>query len=58
LTGYDEQHLITYLRLLDVDAEGTGWQEVAKSPAHREADRTAMTELDISLRAIVDTVAS
>jgi hypothetical protein len=22
LTGYDEEHLITYLRLLDADAEG------------------------------------
>jgi hypothetical protein len=30
LTGYDELHLITYLRLLDAEAEGTDWQEVAK----------------------------
>jgi hypothetical protein len=42
LTGYDERHLITYLRLLDADAEGADWMEVAKivlhlSPAHEPA---------------------
>ena len=30
LTGYDEQHRVTYLRLLDADAEGADWQEVAQ----------------------------
>lgn len=30
LTGYDELHLVTYLRLLDADEEGARWQEVAK----------------------------
>ena len=30
LTGYDEQHLVTYLRLLDTEAEGADWQEVAR----------------------------
>jgi len=30
LTGYDEQHLVTYLRLLDADSEGADWQEVAR----------------------------
>jgi hypothetical protein len=30
LTGYDEQHLVIYLRLLDADAEGADWREVAK----------------------------
>jgi hypothetical protein len=34
LTGYDEQHLVTYLRLLDADAEGADWQEVAKIVLH------------------------
>jgi Uncharacterized conserved protein (DUF2285) len=29
LTGYDEQNLVTYLRLLDADAEGADWREVA-----------------------------
>lgn len=30
LTGYDMAHLVTYLRLLDADAEGADWQEVAQ----------------------------
>jgi hypothetical protein len=30
LTVYDEEHLITYLRLLDADAEGADWREVAR----------------------------
>jgi hypothetical protein len=30
LTGYDTMHLITYLRLLDADADGADWREVAK----------------------------
>ncbi|MGK0492679.1 MAG: hypothetical protein ACJASD_002919 [Sphingomonas echinoides] len=30
LTGYDERHLVTYLRLLDADSDGADWQEVAK----------------------------
>ena len=34
LTGYDEQHLVTYLRLLDADAEGADWREVARIVLH------------------------
>ena len=30
LTGYDEQHVVTYLRLLDAETDGADWQEVAK----------------------------
>jgi len=30
LTGYDEQHLVTYLRLLDAAAEDADWREVAQ----------------------------
>ena len=30
LTGYDEQHLAIYLRLLDADAEGADWADVAR----------------------------
>ena len=30
LTSYDEQHLVTYLRLLDADTEGADWREVAR----------------------------
>jgi hypothetical protein len=42
LTVYDEGHLITYLRLLDADADGADWREVARivllDPEH-ESDR-------------------
>jgi hypothetical protein len=34
LTAYDEQHLVTYLRLLDADAESADWREVAKIVLH------------------------
>jgi hypothetical protein len=30
LTAYDEQHLVTYLRLLDADDEGADWREVVR----------------------------
>jgi hypothetical protein len=43
LTKYDEQHMITYLRLLDAEAEGADWQEVANIVLHidptEESDR-------------------
>ena len=38
LTPYDEQHLITYLRVLDADAEGADWREVAKIVLHIDPD--------------------
>ena len=38
LTGYDMVHLVTYLRLLDADAEGADWREVA----------TIVLELDVA----------
>jgi hypothetical protein len=34
LTKYDEQHLITYLRILDAETEGADWQEVANVVLH------------------------
>ncbi|MGY4403570.1 DNA -binding domain-containing protein [Bradyrhizobium sp. USDA 3315] len=34
LTVYDEEHLITYWRLLDADAEGADWREVARVVLH------------------------
>ena len=34
LTGYDEQHLVAYLRLLDAEAEGADWHEVARIVLH------------------------
>ena len=34
LTTYDEEHIITYLRLLDADAEGADWREVTRLVLH------------------------
>src|ERR1700738_979886 len=34
LTVYDQEHVITYLRLLDADAEGADWREVARIVLH------------------------
>ena len=34
LTPYDEQHLVTYLRLLDAAAENADWHEVARIVLH------------------------
>ena len=39
LTRYDEQHLVTYLRLLDADAEGADWTEVASVVLHIDPSR-------------------
>jgi hypothetical protein len=43
LGTYDREHLVTYLRLLDADAEGADWTEVARVVLHidpvREPDR-------------------
>ena len=30
LTLYDRKHLVTYMRLLDADADGADWKEVAR----------------------------
>ncbi|MDH2404599.1 DUF2285 domain-containing protein [Bradyrhizobium sp. SSUT18] len=38
LTGYDEEHLITYLRLLDAERDGAGWAEVARIVLHLDPD--------------------
>lgn len=39
LTGYDEEHLITYLRLLDADEDGADWSEVATIALHINPER-------------------
>src|SRR5690242_1364074 len=39
LTVYDEQHLVTYLRLLDADAEGADWRDVARIVLHVDPSR-------------------
>lgn len=41
LTGYDQEHVITYLRLLDADADGADWREVAWIVLHIDPDRDA-----------------
>jgi hypothetical protein len=39
LTAYDERHAITYMRLLDADAEGADWRKVARIVLHIAPDR-------------------
>jgi Uncharacterized conserved protein (DUF2285) len=39
LTAYDETHLVTYLRLLDADAEGADWTEIARIVLHIDPSR-------------------
>ncbi len=34
LIVYDEEHIITYLRLLDADAVGADWRKVARIVLH------------------------
>jgi hypothetical protein len=41
LTPYDQEHLITYLRLLDADAEGADWRDVVRMVLHIDPDREA-----------------
>jgi hypothetical protein len=36
ITSYDEMHFVTYLRLLDADAEGAEWSEVARIVLRRD----------------------
>src|SRR3546814_5019205 len=38
ITKYDEAHFVTYLRLLDADAEGADWREVARLVLRRNPD--------------------
>ncbi|TYO63378.1 DUF2285 domain-containing protein [Bradyrhizobium hipponense] len=39
LTSYDEQHLVTYWRLLDAEADGADWKEVALIVLHIDPGR-------------------
>jgi len=39
LPPYDFEHLITYFRLLDADAEGADWREVACIVLHIDPER-------------------
>ncbi len=38
ITHYDEEHLVTYVRLLDAEADGAAWQEAARIVLHRDSD--------------------
>ena len=39
LTPYDHEHVVTYLRMLDADAEGADWREVARIVLHIDPER-------------------
>jgi hypothetical protein len=41
VTTYDEEHLITYLRLLDADADDADWRDVSRIVLHIDPDRDA-----------------
>lgn len=34
LTAYDEQHVVTYVRLLQAESEGADWREVSRIVLH------------------------
>ena len=40
LTGHDQQHAVTYLRLLDADAESADWKEVARIVLRIDPERS------------------
>ncbi|MGR4931665.1 DUF2285 domain-containing protein [Bradyrhizobium sp. CAR08] len=39
LTAYDEQHVVTYIRLLQAEGEGADWREVARMVLHIDPER-------------------
>jgi hypothetical protein len=39
LTAYDEEHIVTYMRLLDANAEDADWREVARIVLHIDPDQ-------------------
>jgi hypothetical protein len=39
LVPYDHEHMVTYMRLLDADADGADWRQVSQIVLHRGADR-------------------
>ncbi|MGJ5132000.1 DNA -binding domain-containing protein [Bradyrhizobium oligotrophicum] len=39
LTPYDEEHIVTYLRMLDAEAAGADWKEVAQIVLHIDPAR-------------------
>ncbi|WP_342739860.1 DUF2285 domain-containing protein [Bradyrhizobium sp. B117] len=47
LTAYDEEHVVTYVRLLQAEGEGADWREAARVVLHMDPER----EPDRALRA-------
>jgi hypothetical protein len=47
LTAYDEQHAVTYARLLDAEADNADWRDVARIVLHidptMDPDRARLT---------------
>ncbi|MGY4503200.1 hypothetical protein ACVWYH_007157 [Bradyrhizobium sp. GM24.11] len=39
LTTYDEQHAVTYIRLLQAEGEGADWRDVARIVLHIDPGR-------------------
>ncbi|MDN5005530.1 DUF2285 domain-containing protein [Bradyrhizobium sp. GCM10027634] len=39
LTPYDEQHVVTYIRLLQAEGQGADWREVARIVLHVDPER-------------------
>ncbi|MGX4770573.1 DUF2285 domain-containing protein [Bradyrhizobium guangdongense] len=39
LTSYDEEHVVTYIRLLQAEGEGADWREVARAALHIDPER-------------------
>jgi len=39
LTSYDQEHVVTYLRLLDAYADGADWRVVARAVLHIDPTR-------------------
>jgi hypothetical protein len=46
LTSYDEQHLVTYWRLLDADADAADWKDVTRIVLHIDPDREPVRARD------------
>ncbi|MFG3595544.1 DNA -binding domain-containing protein [Bradyrhizobium sp. RDI18] len=41
LTEYDEQHMITYMRLLDADQQGADWRDISRIVLRIDPDNEA-----------------
>lgn len=39
LTSYDEEHVVTYIRLLQAESQGADWREVARIVLHIDPER-------------------